>query len=223
MEAHRSRPPCRPASYPREVDINRFAAFLVASAIVLAIPGPTVLLVVTRSLNHGSRIRRATVAGVVLGDLVAMTAAMLGAGALLLASGEVFLILRIAGGVYLVWLGIRLWRSGGDQWVLERTGTVVPRRVFGESFAVTATNPKSIAFFVAFVPQFVNPAMPWLPQIAVMILAFVALGGLNAAGYAWLSARARSAIASPMTRRRVARGSGGVLIAGGAAVMASAH
>ena len=71
-----------------------------------------------------------------------MTAAMLGAGALLLASAELFTILRIIGGAYLVWLGVRTWRSAGSQWALEPTAGS-PRRVFSESFAVTATNPKA--------------------------------------------------------------------------------
>ncbi len=198
-------------------------AFVLASAVVLAIPGPTVMLVVTRSLNFGHRVRRATVAGVVLGDLVAMSAAMLGAGALLLASSELFLALRLAGGAYLIWLGIRTWRSGGAQWHLQQPGAHSPHRVFSESFAVTATNPKSIAFFVAFVPQFIDPARPWFPQIAAMIGVFVTLGGLNAAGYSWLAGRARESIADPVVRRRVARGSGGVLVAGGGLVMAAAH
>lgn len=205
------------------MDLERFAAFLVASAIVLAIPGPTILLVVTRSLNHGSSIRRATVAGVVLGDLVAMTAAMIGAGAILLASSQLFTALRIAGGAYLIWLGVRTWRSRGGAWEVQEDSTGDPRRVFAESFAVTATNPKSIAFFVAFVPQFINPALPWLPQISVMIIAFVTLGGLNAAAYGWLAARARGKLSNPRTRQRLAKVSGGVLVAGGTAVVAAVH
>lgn len=205
------------------MDIDRFAAFLAASAVVLAIPGPTILLVVTRSLNHGTSVRRATLAGVVLGDLVAMTAAMLGAGAILLASAQLFTALRVAGGAYLVWLGVRTWRSRGNQWVLDEPAPANPHRVFTESFAVTATNPKSIAFFVAFAPQFLNPALPWLPQTVAMIIAFVILGGLNAAAYSWLAGRARGAMSRPALRARVARGSGGVLVAGGAAVIATAH
>ncbi len=205
------------------MDIDRFAAFLVASVIVLMIPGPTILLVVTRSLNHGTSVRRATVAGVVLGDLVAMTAAMLGAGAILLASAELFTALRVAGGLYLLWLGVKTWRSRGRQWVLEQPQETSPHRVFAESFAVTATNPKSIAFFVAFVPQFINPAYPWLPQTVAMIVAFVILGGLNALAYAWLAGRARGVMLNPATRRRVAQTSGGVLMAGGVAVVATAH
>jgi threonine/homoserine/homoserine lactone efflux protein len=205
------------------VDVDRFAAYLVACVVVLMIPGPTILLVVSRSLNHGASVRRATVAGVVLGDFVAMTAAMLGAGAILLASAELFTALRVAGGLYLLWLGIRTWRSRGRQWITDDAPDTSPRRVFAESFAVTATNPKSIAFFVAFVPQFINPALPWLPQTVAMIVAFVILGGLNALAYAWLAGRARGFMLEPAARRRVARVSGGVLIAGGAAVIATTH
>jgi threonine/homoserine/homoserine lactone efflux protein len=205
------------------VSVDRLLAFVLASTVVLAIPGPTVLLVVTRSLNHGHEVRRATVAGVVLGDLVAMTAAVLGAGALLLASSELFLALRLTGGAYLIWLGIRTWRSGGAQWHLQEPAAHSPHRVVSESFAVTATNQKSIAFFVAFVPQFIDPARPWLPQVVTLILVFVTLGGLNATGYAWLAGRARTSIADPAIRRRVARASGGVLVTGGGLVMVAAH
>ena len=145
------------------------------------------------------------------------------AGAVLLASAQLFTALRIAGGLYLVWLGVRTWRSRGQQWVLDEPVEADPKRVFAESFAVTATNPKSIAFFVAFVPQFINPAAPWLPQTALLIVTFVLLGGLNALAYGWLAGRARGVMMRPETRRRVARTSGGVLVAGGAAVIATAH
>lgn len=202
--------------------MNRFAAFVAASAVVLAIPGPTVLLVVSRALNHGTAVRRATVTGVVAGDLVAMSAALLGAGAVLAASSSLFTALRVAGGAYLVWLGVRTWHSRGERWRIMQPSAAAPRRVFGESFAVTATNPKSIAFFVAFVPQFIDPALAWWPQAVVMTIAFVALGGLNAAAYAWLAARARGAMIRPRSRRRLARASGGALMAGGVAVIVSA-
>jgi threonine/homoserine/homoserine lactone efflux protein len=204
------------------MDPQQYAAFAVASAVVLAIPGPTVLLVVTRALNHGPGVRRATVAGVVLGDLVAMTAALLGAGALLLASAELFTALRVAGGLYLVWLGVRMWRSRGSGWEVHDAADPRPAGVFSQSFAVTATNPKSIAFFVAFVPQFIDPGRAWAPQVVALILTFVALGGLNAAAYAWLAGRAREVMARPATRRRVARTSGAVLVAGGATVLGAA-
>jgi len=205
------------------MDPGRFIAFALASAVVLAIPGPTILLVVTRSLNHGKAVRRATVGGVVLGDLVAMTAAMLGAGVVLLASAQLFTALRIAGGLYLVWLGVRTWRSRGGRWAEAEPAGADPKRVFAESFAVTATNPKSIVFFVAFVPAFLDPAAAWLPQAAALIVTFVALGGLNALAYGWLAAHARGAMRQARTRQRVARASGRVLVAGGVAVIATGH
>ncbi len=201
------------------IDPSLFAAFLVASVVVLAIPGPTILLVVTRSLNHGPAARRATVAGVVLGDLVAMTTAMIGLGAVLQASAQLFTALRLIGGLYLVWLGIGLIRSRGAGWTVAAADGGSARRVFCESFAVTATNPKSIAFFVAFVPQFLDPALPLAPQTVAMILAFVALGGLNAAAYAWMAARVRHRLVDARIRRRIAAVSGGALVAGGSAVI----
>lgn len=199
------------------MDINRFAAFLAASALVLAIPGPTVLLVVSRSLNHGAAIRRATVSGVVAGDLVAMSAALLGAGAVLAASATLFTTLRIAGGVYLVWLGVRTWRARGAQWHLLAPAPADPRRVFMESFAVTATNPKSIAFFVAFVPQFVAPARPFAQQATILIATFVTMAAANAAIYALAAGRLATRIRRPSVRRWFNRAGGTMLIGAGAA------
>ena len=86
-------------------------AFVAASAVVLLIPGPTVLLVVSYALGQGRRSALATVAGVTLGDLTAVTLAMVGLGALLAASSELFTALRWVGAVYLIYLGIRLWRT----------------------------------------------------------------------------------------------------------------
>jgi threonine/homoserine/homoserine lactone efflux protein len=91
--------------------LDHWLAFVGASAILLAIPGPTVLLVVSYALGHGRRAAAAIVAGVALGDLTAMTASMLGLGAALAASATLFTALRWFGGAYLAWLGIRLWRA----------------------------------------------------------------------------------------------------------------
>src|SRR5579863_4925240 len=91
--------------------LDHWLAFVAASAVLLAIPGPTVLLVISYALGHGRRPAAAIVAGVALGDLTAMTASMLGLGAILAASAAVFTGLRWIGGAYLVYLGVRLWRA----------------------------------------------------------------------------------------------------------------
>src|SRR5690349_22341716 len=124
--------------------------FFIASAILVAIPGPTVLLVVSYALGHGRRYALATTAGVALGDLTSMTASMLGLGVILAASATLFTALKWVGAAYLIYLGIKLWRApvsaGGDA---PSTGGTRPSRIFAHAYAVTALNPKSIVFFVA--------------------------------------------------------------------------
>lgn len=91
--------------------LDHWLAFVAASAILLAIPGPTIILVMSYALAHGRKPAAAIVAGVALGDLTAMTASMLGLGVVIAASATIFTVLRWIGGAYLIYLGIKLWRS----------------------------------------------------------------------------------------------------------------
>src|ERR1700761_5593419 len=146
------------------MSLDHWLAFVAASAILLAIPGPTVLLVISYALGHGRKPAAAIVAGVALGDLTAMTASMLGMGAILATSATTFTVLRWIGGAYLVYLGAKLWRAPIQAADIDDAAKTNPLRMLGHAYAVTALNPKSIIFFVAFVPQFVNAARPFLPQ-----------------------------------------------------------
>ncbi|WP_170582883.1 LysE family translocator [Ruegeria arenilitoris] len=181
------------------MDFELWLAFVAASTALLLIPGPTVLLVLSYALSKGRSVAVASATGVALGDLIAMTASLLGLGALVLASATLFSVLKWVGAAYLVWLGIKLLRSapsGGMQAVA--TGRdVTARGVFGHAAAVTALNPKSIAFFIAFVPQFLRPAEPLGPQFTILIATFVGLAGLNALAYALLADRLRRVIGRP--------------------------
>ena len=115
--------------------------FAIASAIVIVIPGPTVLLVVSYALGHGRRYALATTAGVALGDLTSMTASMVGLGALLAASAALFTALKWVGAAYLIYLGVKLWRAPvteGDAPDVSETRT---GRVFTHAYAVTTLNP----------------------------------------------------------------------------------
>src|SRR5690606_1925655 len=103
--------PDRPSIRGVFMSFDHWLAFAAASAVMLAIPGPTILLVISYALGLGRRTAGATVAGVTLGDFTAMTASMLGLGALLATSAAVFTVLKWAGAAYLVWLGIKLWRA----------------------------------------------------------------------------------------------------------------
>src|SRR3569833_2466496 len=123
-------------------------AFVAASSILLVIPGPTVLLVVSYALGQGWRTALPMAIGVALGDFTAMTLSMLGLGALLAASATVFTALRWAGAAYLVWLGVKLWRAGGTLDAQPRTDAAPVWRMLGHAWLVTALNPKSLTFFV---------------------------------------------------------------------------
>jgi len=196
-------------------------AFVLAASILLAIPGPTVMLVVGYALGEGRRSAWATVAGVALGDFTAMTLSMLGLGALLAASATLFTALKWVGAAYLVYLGIRLWRAPA---VLAGAATEGngrrPIAMLGHAFLVTALNPKSLAFFVAFLPQFMRPADPLLPQMLVLESTFILLATLNATLYATLAMRLRGAIGRPGVLKALNRTGGAILIGAGLATAA---
>lgn len=200
------------------MSFEHWFAFAAASAVLLAIPGPTILLVISYALGHGRKIAGATVAGVALGDFTAMTASMLGLGALLATSAAVFTVLKWIGAAYLVWLGIKLWRApvaNDSGSTVETSPAERPLRIFIHTYAVTALNPKSILFFVAFLPQFLDLSRPLFAQMAIFETTFLILATINAALYAWLAAAAGSTIRKPNIRRIVNRLGGSLLIGAG--------
>src|SRR5687768_10748418 len=158
--------------------IETWAAFAAATSVLLIIPGPTILLVVSYALGQGWRTALPVAAGVALGDFTAMTLSMLGIGALLAASATVFTILKWIGAAYLIYLGVKLFRAGGALRADPRTGAVSAAKMVGHAWLVTALNPKSITFFVAFLPQFLNRDADFFTQMLIfeatfLILAFV--------------------------------------------------
>jgi threonine/homoserine/homoserine lactone efflux protein len=131
--------------------LAQWLPFAIASAILVAIPGPTVLLVVSYALGHGRKYAFATTLGVALGDLTAMTASMLGLGVLLAASAELFMVVKWIGAAYLIYLGIKLWNAPVvDADAVQPTGDLRTSRIMAHAYAVTTLNPKSIIFFVAY-------------------------------------------------------------------------
>lgn len=196
-----------------------WAAFTAASAVLLIIPGPTVLLVVSYALGQGWRTVLPMTVGVALGDFTAMTLSMLGLGALLAASATLFTVLKWVGAAYLVYLGIKLWRAGGTLDAAPRTDTVSAARMLGHAWLVTALNPKSITFFVAFLPAFLDPQADFLTQMVVFETTFLLLAFGNAFGYALVATRARGFVANPRAIGVVNKVGGGLLIGAGAATV----
>ncbi|MEE4188535.1 MAG: LysE family translocator [Roseobacter sp.] len=198
------------------MSFDLWLAFTAASCALLLVPGPTVLLVLSYALSKGRSVAVACAAGVAFGDFVAMTASLLGLGALVLASATAFMVLKWLGAAYLVWLGIKMIRSA-PRGTLAPTKTMQTKSVFGNAATVTALNPKSIAFFIAFVPQFIQPQAALLPQFAVLIATFVTLAGLNALAYALLADRLRQNISRPRVLTSITRLGGATLIGMGLA------
>lgn len=176
------------------MDWETWLAFTAASALLMVIPGPTILLVISYALGQGWRAALPMAIGVALGDFTAMTLSMLGLGALLAASATVFTVLKWVGAAYMVWLGIKLWRAGGSLNAKPRSDGATMVRMLGHAWIVTALNPKSIIFFVAFLPQFLNPHADFLTQMLAFESTFLILAFANALGYALIASRARAAI-----------------------------
>lgn len=195
-------------------------AFTAASTVLLIIPGPTILLVVSYALGQGWRAALPIAAGVALGDFTAMTLSMLGVGALLMASATVFTILKWIGAAYLIYLGVRLFRASGALDAKPRTDVASAAKMAAHAWLVTALNPKSITFFVAFLPQFLDRSADFLTQMIVFETTFLTLAFANALGYALVASRARNVVRNPRAIGMFNKAGGTLLVGAGVATVA---
>lgn len=155
--------------------LSTYLLYAAAVALLVATPGPTMLMCMTNALNHGPRHAMTSVAGSVSAVLLVMVLSAMGLGALLATSEAAFTTAKLVGAAYLIWLGIRTFRSEAS--ALGASGDVpaTPQRSFYlQGLLVGASNPKAVLFFAAFFPQFLNPAAPMAPQFAVLALTFMA-------------------------------------------------
>ncbi len=199
------------------MDLASVALFFLAALLIAVSPGPGIFYVAARSLAGGRDEGLASSLGTGPGGLVHVTAGAAGVSALVLASAEAFTLLKIAGAIYLVWLGIKTVREAGREAGREaeiaidmRAEPTGARRAFREGIVVEALNPKTAAFFLAFLPQFVDPAAGpvWL-QFLLLGLVSVALNTAVDVGVAVMAARARSmAVARPSLLKRLRQGAG---------------
>ena len=200
------------------MSIDVWLAFSVASAILVLIPGPTVLLVVSYALGQGWRSALPTALGVALGDFTAMTLSMLGLGALLQTSALLYLILKWVGAAYLIWLGAGLWRAGGTLNVIPQHEKAHALKMLVHAWFVTALNPKSLTFFIAFLPQFMDQNADFWLQMLIFESTFLTLAFANALLYALTASRTRELVASPRAIRLFNRSGGALLVGAGLAV-----
>ena len=199
------------------MQLDHWLAFVAAAAVLLAIPGPTILTVISYSASHGKRATLPLIAGVALGDSTALFFSLVGLGALLASSALWFNLVKWIGGLYLLYLGFKMLRAGASGEVaLAAPPPESLLRLFINTYAVTALNPKGIVFFVAFLPQFLNPAAPAAPQLWALGTTFVVLAAINATLYAMFASTARRMLDSPQAQRRFNLVGGSLICGAGA-------
>ncbi|WP_249978129.1 LysE family translocator [Vreelandella olivaria] len=198
------------------MSIEVWLAFAAASAALLVIPGPTILTVISYSLAQGRRANMPLVVAVTLGDSTALAVSLLGLGAVLATSAFWFTVIKWIGGLYLLYMGLKLLRTGFA--VTEVSAPAVSRsrwKLFANTYLVTALNPKGMVFFIAFLPQFINPRADAGAQLWILAATFVGLAALNASLYAVFAASARKLLTSPRAQRRFNFAGGALLSSAG--------
>jgi homoserine/homoserine lactone efflux protein len=181
------------------VDLDLYLAFVFATTVLILIPGPNVTLLVANSLAHGPRRARVALAGTSSAIALQLVVVALGMSSLILLLARWFEWLRWAGVAYLIYLGVQRWRAPPlalDD--LERP-TVRSGALFWQGFLVSATNPKTLLFYAAFFPQFLDPASPPGPQLALLCTTFLVVATTLDGTYAVLAGQLRPWL---RTRRR---------------------
>jgi threonine/homoserine/homoserine lactone efflux protein len=203
------------------MDPQLWAGFALASLIIAIVPGPGVATILGFALSSGRRTALGAVAGMAVGNAIAISLSLAGAGAMLAASATAFLVLKWAGALYLIGMGVLAIRKAGRPG--EAVAEVAPvslRAAFLMTMAVGVFHPKTIIFFIAFATQFIRADAPFLPQAAVLVVTFTAIAAMTDALYALSGAKAAGRLKSATARLWTQRAGGGVLILAGAATAA---
>jgi len=200
------------------MSLELWLAFVATSAVILVIPGPTILTLVSYSLAHGRRAYFPVLAAVVLGDSTAIAVSLLGLGVLLAASSVLFALVKWVGGLYLIYLGIKLILGGKKpaNQANEVNTASSGWNLFVRMYPVAFLNPKGIVFYVAFFPQFVSPDNNASAQLSLLAATFIVLGIANATVYSLFASSCREILSRPGPRRGLNILGGSVLTAAGA-------
>ena len=196
--------------------LETWLAYTLVTTTFLLIPGPTIILVISYSLLRGRHAVIALVLGVGLGDLTAMSLSFLGVGVLLQTVAIAFYLIKWLGAAYLIWLGIKMWLSASEFTDLDKkTRSNAWREIFSSAYITTALNPKSIVFFLAFIPQFIEPELPFTTQVVILGATFFVLAIISVLGYAALAIYAGQQLHLSLIQRWTHRIGGGLLIVAG--------
>jgi homoserine/homoserine lactone efflux protein len=196
------------------MSIELYSAYLLATLLIVLVPGPTVTLIIANGLTHGTRAGLLNVAGTQVGLAIMIAVVGFGLSAAVEAMGHWFEWLRLAGAAYLIWLGWKMIRaSGAGAGTVGRTAA--PRGgFFVQGLIVALSNPKTLVFFGAFFPQFIDPARPYGFQIVIMGLTALVIAAVSDSAFAVVGGRTGRTM-SQAGARLLSRISGGFLIGGG--------
>lgn len=192
-----------------------FAAFIAATTIMIALPGPSVLLTVAHSISFGWQQALFTVAGATVGIAVQLTVAAVGLTTLLNTVSEAFEWLRWSGAAYLVYLGIKQWRSAGETRPVEAP-QASRTNLFVQGVVVTVPNPKSLIFIAAFLPQFIDTGRPAGVQFAFIVPTFLVITFTITSFWALIAGTASGLLQRQRAFRSLSRAAGGLMIIAGA-------
>ena len=206
------------------MDWHVWLAYFLAAWLIALSPGSGAVLSMSHGLQYGVRQTTATIVGLQIGLAFILLVAGAGVGALLLASTTAFMVVKVLGAGYLIWLGVKQWRAPVDGAASdaaapsEPAGLSVRQRLLRGALT-NATNPKGIVFMVAVLPQFIDPNKPLALQLAILMVTTLAVDSVVMHGYAFLASRLRALMQSVRARRAQNRVFGGVLMGMGASLL----
>ena len=203
------------------MEFQLWLTFALASLVIAVIPGPGVVSIVGFAISSGRRVALASVAGMAIGNAVAVSLSLAGAAAILATSALAFAVLKWAGAVYLNVIGlIAIIRAGKPDLSTNAHSGVSSQAAFLTNVIVGTLHPKTILFFVAFSAQFFRPDLPYIPQAATLVLTFTLVAALTDTLYALSASHAAQMLRSDRAKRWSQRAGGGVLISAGLAMTA---
>lgn len=198
------------------MNLELYLAFVLATVVLIVMPGPNVTLIVAHAVSHGTRRALATVSGTQCAQAAQLAFVALGMTTLIFAFAQVFEWVRWIGVVYLIWLGVQRWRAAAAPGAgLAVPAHTAPLVLFWQGFLVGVTNPKTWLFYAAFFPQFVDPAAAVAPQLLLLSLTYLTVATILDGGYALLAGRARDWLRNGGRQRLTDRITGSLLIGAG--------
>lgn len=203
------------------MDLNLWLLFAAASLVMAIIPGPGVASIIGFAFSSGRRTALASVAGMAVGNALAITVSLAGAGAVLATSAVAFTVLKWIGALYLIAVGLFAIIKSTDRTGDTPSGKAISARVaFFTNVAVGTFHPKTILFFMAFASQFIRADEPYLLQAGVIVMTFTLVAATTDTLYALAASQASGIIRQPRVRKWAQRAGGGAVMSAGIAMAA---